>query len=60
MSDNCGEYKDTIFKMFCYEYEIIIETSVSITPQHNGVDERMNIKLTKRSKSLCVKASLPK
>lgn len=49
--DNGGEYKDIKFK-FYYKYEIRMERIVSDMPQHNGVVERMNQRLTERARSI--------
>lgn len=54
------EYKDTIFKKLCYEYDIRIERTVSGTPQHNGIVKKMHKTLTKRAISLLVQEGLPK
>lgn len=45
-TNNGGEYLDTRFKKFCFEDESRLERTVPGTPQHNGVAEHMNQKLT--------------
>ena len=57
-TDNGGEYVDR-FKKFFYEHKIRRERTMLGTPQHNGVVEHMNQKLTERAKSLHVQSSLP-
>ncbi|KAE8664067.1 hypothetical protein F3Y22_tig00112857pilonHSYRG00227 [Hibiscus syriacus] len=41
-SDNGGEYRNRRFRDFCANNGIKMETTVPMTPQQNGVAERMN------------------
>lgn len=59
-TDNDGEYEDTRFKKLCYEHKIRMERTVSGTPQHNCLAERMNQTLIERVISLHVQSDLPK
>ncbi|KAE8686500.1 cytochrome P450 71A9-like [Hibiscus syriacus] len=59
-SDNGGEYRDSRFRDFCANNGIKMETTVPITPQQNGVAERMNRTLNERARSMRIHAGLPK
>ncbi|KAE8690148.1 hypothetical protein F3Y22_tig00110925pilonHSYRG00035 [Hibiscus syriacus] len=59
-SDNGGEYKNRRFRYFCANNGIKMETTVPMTPQHNGVAERMNRTLNERARSMRIHAGLPK
>ncbi|KAE8684911.1 Actin-depolymerizing factor 1 [Hibiscus syriacus] len=59
-SDNGGEYRDSSFRDFCANNGIKMETTVPITPQQNGVAERMNRTLNERARSMRIHAGLPK
>ncbi|KAE8728570.1 hypothetical protein F3Y22_tig00004205pilonHSYRG00040 [Hibiscus syriacus] len=59
-SDNGGEYKNSRFRDFCANNVIKIETTVPMTPQQNGVAERMNITLNERARSMKIHYGLPK
>ncbi|KAE8725120.1 Polyadenylate-binding protein 7 [Hibiscus syriacus] len=59
-SDNGGEYRDNRFRDFCANNGIKMETTVPITPQQNGVAERMNRTLNERARSMRIHAGLPK
>ncbi|KAE8698301.1 hypothetical protein F3Y22_tig00110599pilonHSYRG00009 [Hibiscus syriacus] len=59
-SDNGGEYIDSRFRDFYANNGIKMETTVPITPQQNGVAERMNRTLNERARSMRIHAGLPK
>ena len=59
-SDNGGEYRDSRFREFCSNSGIKMEKTVPMTPQHNGVAERMNRTLNERARSMRLHAGLPK
>ena len=59
-SDNGGEYRDNRFREFCANNGIKMEKTVSMTPQQNGVAERMNRTLNERARSMRIHAGLPK
>ena len=59
-SDNGGEYRDNRFREFCANNEIKMEKMVPMTPQQNGVAERMNRTLNECARSLRIHAGLPK
>ena len=59
-SDNGGEYRDNRFREFCANNGIKMEKTVPMTPQHNGVAERMNRTLNERARSMRIHAGLPK
>ena len=59
-SDNGGEYRDNIFREFCANNGIKMEKTVPMTPQQNGVAERMNRTLNERARSMRIHAGLPK
>ena len=48
-TDNGGEYTFNEFKSFCSNKGIRHEKTVPITPQQNGVIERMNRTIVERS-----------
>ena len=50
--DKGGEYKDTTFKKFCYEYGIKMERNVRSMPQNNDIAEWLNQTLTKEPEAL--------
>ncbi|KAL5822188.1 hypothetical protein ACOSQ3_024070 [Xanthoceras sorbifolium] len=59
-SDNGGEYRDSRFREFCANSGIKMEKTVPMTPQQNGVAERMNRTLNERARSIRLHAGLPK
>ena len=59
-SDNGGEYRDNRFREFCANNGIKMEKTVPMTPQQNGVAERMNRTLNERARSMRMHAGLPK
>ncbi|KAE8664146.1 Serine-threonine protein kinase [Hibiscus syriacus] len=59
-SDNGREYRNRRFRDFCTNNGIKIETTVPMTPQQNGVAERMNRTLNERARSMRIHARLPK
>ena len=59
-SDNGGEYRDNRFREFCANNGIKMEKTVPMTPQQNGVAERMNRTLNERARSMRIHAGLPK
>ena len=59
-SDNGGEYTSFEFRSYCEENGIKRQFIVKMTPQQNGVSERMNRTLTEKARSLRLQASLPK
>ncbi|KAL5805411.1 hypothetical protein ACOSQ4_028144 [Xanthoceras sorbifolium] len=59
-SDNGGEYRDSRFREFCANSGIKMEKTVPMTPQQNGVAERMNRTLNERTRSMRLHAGLPK
>ena len=59
-SDNGGEYRDNRFRELCANNGIKMEKTVPMTPQQNGVAERMNITLNERARSMGIHAGLPK
>ncbi|KAE8683538.1 hypothetical protein F3Y22_tig00111200pilonHSYRG00002 [Hibiscus syriacus] len=59
-SDNGGEYRNRRFRDFCANNGIKMETAVLMTPQQNGVAERMNRTLNERARSMRIHAGLPK
>ncbi|KAE8692624.1 Retrovirus-related Pol polyprotein from transposon TNT 1-94 [Hibiscus syriacus] len=59
-SDNGGEYRNRRFREFCANNGIKMETTVPMTPQQNGVAERMNKTLNERARSMRIHAGLPK
>lgn len=58
-SDNGGEYGDKRFRDFCASSGIKMEKTVPMTPQQNGVAERMNRTLNERARSMRIHAGLP-
>ncbi|KAE8666201.1 Retrovirus-related Pol polyprotein from transposon TNT 1-94 [Hibiscus syriacus] len=50
-SDNGGEYKNRRFRDFCVNNGIKMETIVPMTPQQNGVADRMNRTLNERARN---------
>ncbi|KAL2466760.1 Transposable element protein [Abeliophyllum distichum] len=48
-TDNGGEYEDTRFKKFCYEHGIRMERTMPGTHQHNGVAERYEPNIDRKS-----------
>ncbi|KAE8695627.1 Potassium transporter 10 [Hibiscus syriacus] len=59
-SDNGGEYRNRRFRDFCANNGIKMETTVPMTPQQNGVAERMNRTLNERARSMRIHVGLPK
>ncbi|KAE8703438.1 cytochrome P450 71A9-like [Hibiscus syriacus] len=59
-SDNGGEYIHRRFRDFYANNGNKIETTVPITPQQNGVAERMNRTLNERARSMRIHVGLPK
>ena len=59
-SDNGGEYRDNRFREFCANNGIKMEKTFPMTPQQNGVAERMNRTLNERARSMKIHAGLPK
>ncbi|KAE8706762.1 Retrovirus-related Pol polyprotein from transposon TNT 1-94 [Hibiscus syriacus] len=59
-SDNGKEYRNRRFRDFCANNGIKMETTVPMTPQQNGVAERMNRTLNERARSMRIHAGLPK
>lgn len=59
-SDNGGEYSSKQFDAYCRSYGIRHEKTVPLTPQHNGVAERMNRTIMERVRSMLSMAKLPK
>ena len=59
-SDNGGEYRDNRFREFYANNGIKMEKTVRMTPQQNGVAERMNRTLNERARSMRTHAGLPK
>ena len=59
-SNNGGEYRDNIFREFCANNGIKMEKTVPMTPQQNGVVERMNRTLNEHARSMRIHAGLPK
>ena len=59
-SDNGGEYRDNRFREFCANNGIKMEKTVPMTPQQNGVAERMNRTMNERARSMRIHAGLPK
>ena len=59
-SDNGGEYRDNRFREFCANNGIKMEKTVPMTPQQNGVAERMNRTLNERARSMRIHVGLPK
>ncbi|KAE8686265.1 hypothetical protein F3Y22_tig00111070pilonHSYRG00067 [Hibiscus syriacus] len=51
---------DIVYSDFCANNGIKMETTVPMTPQHNGVAERMNRTLNERARSMRIHAGLPK
>ncbi|KAE8730942.1 Major allergen Pru ar 1 [Hibiscus syriacus] len=58
-SDNGREYKNRRFRDFCANNGIKMETTV-MTPQQNGIVERMNKTLNERARSMRIHVKLPK
>ena len=59
-TDNSGEYDSQEFKEFCVEKGIRMIRTVPRRFEHNGIDERMNITLNERARSMRLHAGLPK
>ncbi|KAE8661431.1 putative WRKY transcription factor 4 [Hibiscus syriacus] len=59
-SDNGGEYRNRRFRDFYANNGIKIERTVPMTPQQNGVAERMNITLNERARNMRIHVGLPK
>ncbi|KAE8720675.1 V-type proton ATPase subunit G3 [Hibiscus syriacus] len=59
-SDNGGEYRNRRFRDFCANNGIKMETTIPMTPQQNGVAERMNRTLNERARSMRIHVGLPK
>jgi hypothetical protein len=58
-ADNGGEYRGP-FEEYCRSHGIRLEKTVSKTPQHNGVAERMNRTICERIRCMLSHAKLPK
>ena len=59
-SDNGGEYRENRFREFCANNGIKMEKTVPMTPQQNGIAERMNRTLNERAGSMRIHVGLPK
>lgn len=59
-SDNGGEYISKSYENYLKKCGIHHQTTMSYTPQQNGVAERMNRTLQERSRSMVFNAGLPK
>ena len=59
-TDNGGEYILKKFKEYCSKHGITQKKTVSGTPQHNGVVERMNQTIVERAWCMLKLAKLPK
>ena len=59
-SDNGREYRDNRFREFCANNGIKMDKTFPMTPQQNGVAERMNRTLNERARSMRIHAGLPK
>ncbi|KAE8711156.1 Villin-2 [Hibiscus syriacus] len=59
-SDNGGEYRNRRFRDFYANNGIKMETIVPMTPQQNGVAERMNRNLNECARSMRIHVGLPK
>uniref|UniRef100_A0A7N2RFG7 Integrase catalytic domain-containing protein n=1 Tax=Quercus lobata TaxID=97700 RepID=A0A7N2RFG7_QUELO len=59
-SDNGREYIDGGFSEYCATQGIRMEKTIPVTPQQNGVAERMNRTLNERARSMRLHAGLPK
>eukprot|EP00794_Sanderia_malayensis_P016556 gene16556-biopygen13988 len=58
-TDNGGEYVSNEFKQFCIERGIKREVTIPMTPQQNGVSERMNRTIMESARSMLHHAKLP-
>lgn len=58
-SDNGGEYISNEFKQFCAERGIRREETIPMSPQQNGVSERMNRTIMESARSMLHHANLP-
>ena len=59
-SNNEGEYTSLEFKRYYEKNGIKCHYTVRMTPQQNGVTEKMNRKLMEKARSLRLQTSLPK
>ncbi|CAL5398813.1 unnamed protein product [Camellia sinensis] len=59
-TDNGGEYTSKEFEAYCATRGIRHEKTVSGTPQHNGVAERMNQTIVEKVRCMLKMAKLPK
>ncbi|KAI4351083.1 hypothetical protein L6164_005468 [Bauhinia variegata] len=59
-SDNGGEYTSKEFAEFCDQEDIKKQFTTAYTPQQNGVAERMNRTLLKRTRAMLGAAGLEK
>lgn len=59
-TNNNGEYKDTRFKIVCYNHGTTIERTEPCMPQHNSATECMNHTLIERARSKLMQYDLPK
>ena len=58
-TDNGGEYVSNEFKQFCIDRGIKREVTIPMTPQQNGVSERMNRTIIESARSMLHHAKLP-
>ena len=59
-TDNGGEYISQEFRDYCSKHGIWHEKTVSFTPQHNGVAERMNRTIVEKVRCMLRATKLPK
>ena len=60
MSDNGTEYTDSRFSKLCEEHRIKRHFTIRKSPQQNGVTERMNRSIAKRTRCIRLNAGLEK
>lgn len=58
--DNGGEYSSRDFVEFCRQKGIMLDYTISYTPQQNGKAERKNRSLVERARAILIDSGMPK
>ena len=59
-TDRGGEYRSREFAEYLRKHQIAHEVTVPVSPEMNGIAERMNRTILEKAKCMCVHADLPK
>lgn len=59
-SDNGGEYISREMQEFCRQSGVVLEYTMSYTPEQNGTAERMNRTLVEKARAMIYESGLPK